>query len=353
MFEEVRPGQPLRIRADVWNALMRMAAEYYGGRAGRSAAFPTRHDSRTTVLARNDTGLQLNQFDVVGIDGPLLDSGDWRERTAIKVVVPTANHRGLFGIVVEPIPADKLGLVCVAGVCLARVVIQETGHQFCDVTIGQISHLTSTVAGAGQILWRASGNPGWCLIRFSSAPANRTQWAIVQSGFVNEDATVPKSVPVRRCDWQGGNVQGDPFFVYTPICLGKATALFEGSVVGYQADADGNLIVTTNCFDDPLGTIKAWNKVNPVPQGWEELTLAAGRFLVGAQAGKPWHTPGVTGGQSLESLGEHNHPEHYAVGTIYYQAGTNELARFVSPLPHVVQDLTPPWYAVRWIVRTH
>jgi len=289
------------------------------------------------------------------LDGPLLSAheGDWRDRTAIKAVVPTANHRGLFGIAVEPIPAGKLGLACLAGVCLAKVSFQEASHQFCDVTPGQISHLTSTLAGAAQILWRDAGNPAWCLIRFSPMPTSRTQWAIVQSGFVNEDATAPKSVPVRRCDWQGQNVQGEPFYVHTPICLGKATALFEGSVVGYQADADGHLMIMTNCFDDPFGTIKAWNKTAPVPQGWTELSLAAGRFLVGAEAGKPWYEPGTFGGRPLEDLGQHNHPDHNAIGAIYYQSGTNQLDRFVSPLQHVGDDLTPPWYAVRWISRTH
>ena len=353
MFEEVRPGQPLRIRADVWNALMRMAAEYYGGRAGRSAAFPTRHDSRTTVLARNDTGLQLNQFEIVGVGGPLLDSGDWRERTAIKAVLPTENHRGLFGVAVEPIPAGKMGLVCIAGVCLAYVWSHDVAHQFCEVR-PSYTHLESKVVGSGQILWRQAGptNPILCLVRFG-VPVSHTQWAKVQAGFTNASATVPRQVPVRRCDWQGGSVEGDTFYVYTPICLGKATALFEDSVVGYQPDADGHLMITTPCVDDEFGTIKAWNTVAPIPKGWEELTAAAGRFLVGVQQGKPWWNPGNQGGQAIETLAQHNHDGHTAIGSVYYQSGTSEHDRFVAPLTHSIEDVTPAWYSVRWIIRTH
>ena len=52
----------------------------------------------------------------------------------------------------------------------------------------------------------------------------------------------------------------------------------------------------------PTAGDKAWDTTSGIRDGWQELTNAAGRFLVGCESGETWDDPGDTGGVDLNHL---------------------------------------------------
>jgi len=146
---------------------------------------------------------------------------------------------------------------------------------------------------------------------------------------------------------------------------GRYTALFTGYVVGYQTVGDGTNVIMTDCWDDPIGTIRAVGADTAVRDGWEELTDARSRFLVGRAASPgdgAWGTYAATGGIALANLtlGLQDHPEMSQNCLGYGTAWKihTKLNGSTGPLDHRVKNessnpsIAPPWYAVKWIKRT-
>lgn len=199
------------------------------------------------------------------------------------------------------------------------------------------------------------------------AASGEIQWARVQTGFTNASGAAPRTVYVKACDWNdttGSSETGDQFNISTPLKANADTSLFTGYVVGYQTVADGTKVIMTDCWDAPIGTVRAWDSTEAIRDGWEELTAARGRFLVGCESGETWDTPGDYGGVDLTKLtdGLQDHPEIdpnlncLGLGMYGWRIHT-KLDGTMGPLDHRVQNETtssiaPPWYAVKWIKRT-
>jgi hypothetical protein len=86
------------------------------------------------VLARNDSGSDRDRFDVLGIDSVVISPGDnldaFKNRVALAGVTPDGeDHFGRFVVLLELVRAGALGLVCVSGVCPARVYVDDEDRQ--------------------------------------------------------------------------------------------------------------------------------------------------------------------------------------------------------------------------------
>ena len=60
-------------------------------------------------------------------------------------------------ILLEPLPAGKIGWALAAGVVPVTVNMVTAGDKFADVTDGQAGYLTSGAEGAARILWADTG----------------------------------------------------------------------------------------------------------------------------------------------------------------------------------------------------
>lgn len=192
-------------------------------------------------------------------------------------------------------------------------------------------------------------------------------WAKVQSGFYNADGTTYRTVSVKPCTWLGV-VSGSPaaFDVKTPIQANRDTALFTDYIVRWHSEADGSKVIDSDCWDDPIGTIRAVGVDTAVRDGWEELTDAKGRFMVGASGdvGDAWRYPGSCGGADLDNLrqGMQDHPEGYGADCFAstFKIHTKLDASYGTLNHRLVGDgtstgasnLAPPWYSIKWIKRT-
>ena len=156
-------GDPLRIPASDWNAIVDATRAYYEkhlGGAGRSATAGTKQAG--VVLVRNDAGADAARFDVLGIDSPVISPTDnldeFSREVALACVAPTAaDHAGAFVVLQEPIAAGKLGRAVVDGVTPARVNISDEKHRFAAIEDGNSTSLVSRAIGPVSILWAEAG----------------------------------------------------------------------------------------------------------------------------------------------------------------------------------------------------
>jgi hypothetical protein len=117
-------------------------------------------------------------------------------------------------------------------------------------------------------------------------------------------------------------------------------------------------VVVTDVWDDPIGSVKAWDTTAAIRDGWEELEDAQGRFLVGIEDSETWDDPGDTGGTDLADLETHTHDDHPSTNNNCsdgYDVGWKRHLRLdlsEGDLDHSEENVQPPWYAVYWIKRT-
>ena len=140
-------------------------------------------------------------------------------------------------------------------------------------------------------------------IQPSNAADSAVLWGKVQAGFGNASGATARTVSVKESDWDGQNEAGDPFNLSTPIKANKDTALFTGYVVGY-VEQDANKIIITDCWDDPINTIRIVGDDVAIRDGWEEVVAARDRFIKGlAGEGEAY---GQTGGAITHTHETHN-----------------------------------------------
>lgn len=158
-YGKVNPGDPLSLSARFVNdTIDLLVSSGYGNPTQR----PNKQRLRGTdlIVIRNDTGADLDLWDAVGIDEPVISNDDneaeFDRQVCLKVVAPVEEHKGRFAICCEPIPVDGFGVACVSGVIIANVNIADGGHTSCDIGDSQYV-LDSGSSGVATILWCPGG----------------------------------------------------------------------------------------------------------------------------------------------------------------------------------------------------
>jgi hypothetical protein len=152
--KKIASFQNYKVKASTMNAMIDAAqAEkgrlFGGGNAGESSA-----DERAgVILVRNDTGGDLDVFDVVAIDALLTDPdvGEDHRSYVHSVLTPAAGYETKFGVLQVPIKTGDCGKCMVVGISPVYIVrtLGDTSNVV-GITPGQ-NYLTTGSAGA-QIL---------------------------------------------------------------------------------------------------------------------------------------------------------------------------------------------------------
>jgi hypothetical protein len=162
--QNVQPGQRIdktSLKAQTLNTLFDMARERAASRqtVGRDAFLAGNVLSGPqTVFARNDTGTDRKQFDLMMLGAPVFTPTQTLTSMNTPIclsgqalTLATSNYD--FGVLLEPAAAGKIGRVAVAGLCWATVRIIDEHHVFCDVIPGDHSKLLSSQFGRAEIVW--------------------------------------------------------------------------------------------------------------------------------------------------------------------------------------------------------
>jgi hypothetical protein len=92
---------------------------------------------------------------------------------------------------------------------------------------------------------------------------NYRNFAAVQTGWTNTKGAagagswISETVSVKTCDYDDASeTTGDAFDVNTMPKKNKDTALFTDYIIEWAYDSDGNKVVVSDIWDDPIGTVK-------------------------------------------------------------------------------------------------
>ncbi len=174
-MKKVTAGDPLEISAATFNTLIDAGRDYQRRQRSRQPGPPgpgRDFASGNRVLVRNDAGLDVHRFGVLGIDQPIVlpseNAGTFADRVALACVLPDAAHKGQFVITCEPIAAGRTGHAWIDAVCPAKVNV-DSGQESAttaDVADEQPNHLEAGAGTGATILWKASGTGVvWAVVR--------------------------------------------------------------------------------------------------------------------------------------------------------------------------------------------
>jgi hypothetical protein len=173
-FSTRRPGDKLRISAREINGWNDAAKANIADQLSRSAAAPRpTGDDRVTLLVKNTTGGDLNQFSVVGITGILFSPSDnlngFKNGPVLIADTPASpDHDSKFAILLAPATDGSLALAKLSGPCVVQVNVNDADDAFAKVLDGDATQLDSDPSTGVPILYKESGTG--------------TKWAVVLLG---------------------------------------------------------------------------------------------------------------------------------------------------------------------------
>jgi len=169
-LKKVQSGDRLRIPAQTFNSFIDAAVDFKRRQRGVGRDGQRVHRQTGIILVRNDTGEDLDRFTAVGIDSPIIGPTDNEDEfknraTAVGVKPLVPDHRGRFGVVLEPVKAGKIAPACVSGVIPCRINVEEETHERTDVEHNS-TMLKSGHHGGAEILWKEAGvGEKWALVK--------------------------------------------------------------------------------------------------------------------------------------------------------------------------------------------
>jgi hypothetical protein len=199
-LKKVRSGESLRMPAAAYNSFIDAAVELRQRQQSQGREAQREFRQSGLVLVRNDSGADVDQFHVLGIDGPLIapdaSEQNFKDRVALKGVAPTEDdHLGRFVVCIEPIKAGALGVACAAGVCQVKIDVpdEDTERPFAEVADGVTANLEAVHSGSADILWRAGGTGvQWAIVRLGKRVLRHPfPVDLAQSGGSQGDETTP------------------------------------------------------------------------------------------------------------------------------------------------------------------
>lgn len=206
-LRKVSTGDPLRIPAAAWNAMVDAAEAHRSGLLDRGAdgeRGPLLH--ARTVPVRNDSGVDCPRHGILGIDSPVFapEVGaavppEGLLQLALRGTLPATPGR--FAVAAGPIAVGDTGRGVVAGVTVARVYVLDESHRCADVPAIETSDsssgsgvdpstlvLHSCDGGAASILWVEQGlGPRWAIVDVRPAQRDRIRAILGKAHAVQGD----------------------------------------------------------------------------------------------------------------------------------------------------------------------
>ena len=174
-LRKVRPGEPLVVRADAYNAFVDAAIAQRGALMGGVSGAAIRLGVPAgALLVLNTTDATLPRGSAVELGALAVATpgapsvGDMLQGVVLEALTPALGY-GPLAITADAIPPNAVGLAVLDGLVAARVTVLDEGHRFADVTPGE-TILATRAVGRVELLWKEAGvsaEPGdkWAYVR--------------------------------------------------------------------------------------------------------------------------------------------------------------------------------------------
>jgi len=189
-MRKVSAGQPLRIPASTYNAMIDATVDHQRRTQNLNVSALPLNTRNGLVLVRNQTGTDRNRFDVVGLSNvvvtPSENAQEFAARWAFNAVQVADTHVGKFAVLQEPVKSGAFALALVVGVTPVFVA-RPSGEnsETAGIKASQL-HLETGLNGA-QILWEDSGGvtPHLALVRMPGQGESQSILRMRVSGVQN------------------------------------------------------------------------------------------------------------------------------------------------------------------------
>lgn len=190
MLRHVQRGQPLRIPAADWNAIVDATRAHLEDQLGNGGTTTSGGKQAGVVFVKNASGAAVDRFAVLGIGGPIItptdNADEFKRQVAVSGVTPTSGHAGKFVILLEPAPSGGIVRAVVAGVSIVKVNVIAAAHEFAEVKAGDAAKLDSAAQGTARILWKESGTGDkWAIVRLGESAPSLIPVTVAQTGGSN------------------------------------------------------------------------------------------------------------------------------------------------------------------------
>jgi hypothetical protein len=173
-FRKVLPGDPLKIPAVAWNALVDLSQDQKNQRHDQLSQ--TEGTSRQTTLAkvRNQTGVDLDRFSIVALGAPIITPAanltEFKRQVSFQGLVPGVGTGPRFAVLLEPLKNNLIGTAAIGGCVITRVSVGSVAYSAAETIVGQNGYLRSVPHGPASVLWiESTGEVRWAVIRFDDA----------------------------------------------------------------------------------------------------------------------------------------------------------------------------------------
>lgn len=194
-MNKVVSGEPLRVPADTWNAMI-AATQYTEDLRGKKSAEKRRdHPPDGLYRVKNDTDEYMPRFSILGIDEPLFDPAvhldAFKQEIIPRVIKPDADeHLCRFVVLWDPLQPGEVGRAWIDGLALVKVTDDSPDDaKYVKPLTDNTDEVEGTVEGPGfEIIWlqpqddgsgtgtgTGTGGPRWAKIRMASCNASSLQ----------------------------------------------------------------------------------------------------------------------------------------------------------------------------------
>jgi hypothetical protein len=175
----VTPGQNIAtaFSARAWNRAQDAADLVLGKSLGALGAQSNAYDRAPNIITlRNDTGLNIDRFNVVAIQGVIVhpESSDYarrsfEQRPVLRGIRPTRSDGDRFAVCIEPIAAGDFGRAVIRGMFACKVRVNDLRHQYATILNNDMTQLQTTTCGRVLLLWVDTTN---------RSPPHDDTWAV-------------------------------------------------------------------------------------------------------------------------------------------------------------------------------
>ncbi|HOD84591.1 MAG TPA: hypothetical protein PKG77_24495 [Phycisphaerae bacterium] len=368
-MNRVQKGQPLRIAATDWNAVTEAVAYVrerqmtFGGEGGGAWL------QSGIVRVRNDSAQACSQYDILGIDGVVVDPADnlqefkARARVCLKGSEPDEQtHLGKFVVLLDAIDVGEIGRAVAGGITVCRLDVQAEGDTHAEIAGDVMTTLKTGTSGSAFILWKKPGTgTQWGVVRLGDNAASGLLWGKAASAWVNAEGN-GSYVDVNPCDDKDGlNADtSETVRVYLPRCGSERDPNVPAdAVLPYALDASGTAVCVGDYLDEKIGSVKAFSGTLPTV-GWQLCDGTngtpdlRGRFIVGQNPGdEHFGALGGTGGTKKHSHDTHSFTPMDTPGCAGsgWEVPVLMAISFDTDFSHNESEHIPPYYVLAWIMR--
>lgn len=181
-FKKARPGQPLEIPAEAYNAFVETALAHKRGQLSQTSE-GQRPASAPTIKVRNETGQPVPRFGVIGLGEPIIlpsaNLPEFQNGVAFRGTLPQPGKP--FAIAQETLAAGTIGRCLVNGPTPARLNVTEESFVTAGPA-GDVGAITTAPNGPARILWRETGaGIRWAIVQLGSIMSALIRFELITS----------------------------------------------------------------------------------------------------------------------------------------------------------------------------